>query len=77
MVAPRFDQALWRNRGGWRRPRGCLIRSLLSLSRYAALRLIIHRLPSFAIRHSPFAIRFTAFPSFQPVVLRVVGVGGR
>jgi hypothetical protein len=27
----------WRYRGGWRRLRGCLFRSLLSLFRYAAL----------------------------------------
>ena len=29
---------LWHHQGGWRRLRGCLFRSLLSLNRYAALR---------------------------------------
>ncbi len=28
----------WCHQGGWRRLRGCLFRSLLSLNRYAALR---------------------------------------
>jgi len=38
MVAPRCDHSRWLDPGGYRRLRGCLICSFLSLSRYAALR---------------------------------------
>jgi len=38
MVAPRFDDLRWLDQAAIRRLRGCLICSLLSLIRYAALR---------------------------------------
>jgi hypothetical protein len=74
MVAQSFDDSRWLDQAAIAALAGA---SFARASQDTLRRATVDHSPFTIIRHSPFAIRFTAFPSFQPVVLRVVGVEGR